>query len=306
MKHRHKLPTAVLITAITAAAFAAPLFAGGSGEKAEDTGKLTAYGAILPVQFLIDRIGGDRVESGVVVLPRENPATYEPGPRQMARLSEAAVLFRIGVPFENGFLPKLKRLVPELLIVDLREGIDLRMMDAAHSHDEEEEEKDGVGAPDPHLWMSPRNMITMAETVLRTFSSLDPEGAAEYRDSHETLVSELTALDARLKKILAPYTGKRFFVYHPSFGYFADDYGLKQIPLEIEGKEPTGKQLAYYIDEAKELGVHIIFVQPEFPKKSAETVAKAIGGSVIPVNTLSPDYLANLVKVAEALERGLR
>ncbi len=314
MKHRHKLTTAILATAITAAAFTAPLFAAGNGEKASDTDKLVAYGSIIPAQFLIDRIGGERIKSGVVVLPGESPATYEPSPRQMTELSDAAVLFRIGVPFENGFLPKLERLVPDLRIVDLREGIKLRIMDAAHSHDEDEDEdghdadheEDAVGAPDPHLWMSPRNMITMAETINRTLSSLDPEGAAEYQANFNALVSDLRDIDERLTAILEPYTGKRFFVYHPAFGYFADDYGLTQVPLEIEGKEPTGKQLAYYIDEAEELGVHIIFVQPEFPKNSAQTVAEAIGGSVIPINALSPDYLANLVKVAESLEKGLR
>ncbi len=302
MTLRNNIPKAVLITAILAAISAAPLFAGGNSEKASGPGKMIVYGSILPVQFLIDRIGGDRVNSGAVVLPGESPATYEPSPRQMTGLSDATVLFRIGVPFENGFLPKLERLVPDLRIVDLREGIELRMMDAAHSHDEEH----GEGAPDPHLWMSPRNMITMAETIHSTLASLDPEGAAEYRTNLNTLVSELEKLDKRLQEILAPYSGRRFFVYHPSFGYFADDYGLKQIPLEIEGKEPTGQQLAYYIGEAKELGVKIIFVQPEFPKRSAGTVAAEIGGSVIPINTLSPDYLANLVKVAESLEKGLR
>jgi zinc transport system substrate-binding protein len=312
MKHRHSLPAAVLITAITAAAFAAPLFAAGDSEKASDTEKLVAYGSIIPAQFLIERIGGERIKSGVVVLPGESPATYEPSPRQMTELSDAAVLFRIGVPFENGFLPKLERLVPDLRIVDLREGITLRIMDAAHSHDEDGDghdaghEEDAVGAPDPHLWMSPRNMITMAETINSTLSSLDPEGAAEYRENFNVLVSDLRDIDERLTGILEPYTGKRFFVYHPAFGYFADDYGLTQVPLEIEGKEPTGKQLAYYIDEAEELGVHIIFVQPEFPKNSAQTVAEAIGGTVIPINALSPDYLANLVKVAESLEKGLR
>lgn len=298
---------AIVIAALLAAA---PLFAGGGAEETTSADKPAVYGSILPVQFLIDRIGGEAVESGVVVLPGESPATYEPAPRQMSRLSDARLLFRVGVPFENGFIPKLRELAPDLDIIDLREGISLRTMETAHTHEEDDddhgEEEHAAGSPDPHIWMSPRNMIIMAGRVRDALSALVPEHAADFGRNHDLLAAELRDLDERLTKALAPYRGRSFFVYHPAFGYFADDYGLRQIPLEIEGKEPSPRQLTGYIEEAKEMGVNIIFVQPEFPKQSAKNVAEAIGGSVVPVTSLSIDYIESLEAAARALEEGLR
>lgn len=296
-----------------------PLMAGGNRESAPTSGdseKPIVYSSILPVQFLADRIGGDRITSEVVVLPGESPATYEPTPKQMSALAQASLLFRVGVPFENGFLPKVRELSPDLTIIDLRKGLTLRTMDAAHSHDEEHdgdhegEGEDGhdheAGTPDPHIWMSPRNMMIMAQTMADALAAADPDGAELYKDNLAGLESDLKTLDERLAQDLEPLRGKRFFVYHPAFGYFADDYGLIQIPLEIEGKEPTPKQLVFYIEEAKELDVEIIFVQPEFPRQSAQTVAKEIGGMVVPVSALAKEYIANLDTVASALEEGLR
>jgi zinc transport system substrate-binding protein len=116
---------------------------------------------------------------------------------------------------------------------------------------------------------------------------------------------DLDRLDARLRESLAPLKGRDFFVYHPAFGYFADAYGLRQIPVEIEGKEPTARQLARLIDRARAEGVRVIFVQPQFSAKSAQAIATAIGGSVIPLDDLAKDYLANLAAMAEKVRGAL-
>ncbi|HDQ13781.1 MAG TPA: ABC transporter substrate-binding protein, partial [Sediminispirochaeta sp.] len=130
--------------------------------------------------------------------------------------------------------------------------------------------------------------------------------AREFENNYNALVEDLEALDDKLRAELAPYRGKRFFVYHPAFGYFADEYGLQQVPLEIEGKEPSPRQLSGYIEAAKELEVSLLFVQPEFPRSSADTVAREIGGAVIPISSLAPNYIENLQQVAESLREGLR
>ena len=100
--------------------------------------------------------------------------------------------------------------------------------------------------------------------------------------------------------------GKPFFVFHPSFGYFADDYGLEQIAVETGGSEPSARQLARLIDQARSSDVRVIFVQPQFSRKSAETVAAEIGGAVIPIDPLARDYIENLEQMARAVEEGLR
>lgn len=290
---------------------------GAGGTSPEDGAKPVIFASIIPARFLVEEIGGERVIAETVVLPGESPATYEPGPRQMGRISTSPLLFRIGVPFENGFIPKLQDLAPDLQIVDLRQNLEIRILDAPHSHEEDEKHADDdhedsadqdhpAGSPDPHIWMSPRNMMVMAETVQQALTSLDPAGESWYRQRTAALVKALREVDLELSEALASARGKQFFVYHPAFGYLADAYGLKQVPLEIEGKEPTARQLTQYIEEAKEEGVRIIFVQPEFPRESAKTVAAEIGGTVVPINSLSPDYIDNLRKVASLLQEGLQ
>jgi zinc transport system substrate-binding protein len=113
-------------------------------------------------------------------------------------------------------------------------------------------------------------------------------------------------LDLYLKEKLAPYKGNTIFVYHPSFGYFTDEYGLYQEAVETGGKEPVPAILESIIEEALEEKVKIIFVQPEFSQKSAEAIAKGIGGKVISLNPLNPDYLNNMKAIADEIEGALK
>ena len=112
-------------------------------------------------------------------------------------------------------------------------------------------------------------------------------------------------VDAELEEILRPLRGEALFVFHPAFGYFADRYGLEQIAIEIEGREPGPRQLEEIIEHAKEQGVRVIFVQPQFSKKSAETVARAIDGAVVPIDPLAYDWLDNLKRIGEKVRQGL-
>jgi len=245
-----------------------------------------------------------------MVKPGQDPHTFEPTPQQMARLAEAAAFFRIGVEFENTLIPRIESTMKGLVVVDCREGIRLRQMEA-HGHETEEQEEqghagDGRDGTDPHLWLSVRNAIQMAGTVHEALLRLDPEGREIYDRGYHELVDDLQALDQRIAEILAPVEGKNFFVFHPSFGYFADDYGLEQIAVETGGSEPSARQLARLIQEAREAEVRVIFVQPQFSRKSAETIASEIGGAVVPIDQLARDYIENLERMARAVEEGLR
>jgi zinc transport system substrate-binding protein len=181
-----------------------------------------------------------------------------------------------------------------------------------HDHDEEhederedehDEEREGT---DPHLWLSVGNAIRIAATIHAALVRLDPAGRETYDQGHAQLVEELEALDRRIADILAPVKGKPFFVFHPSFGYFADDYGLEQIAVETGGTEPSARQLARLIEQASSSDVRIIFVQPQFSQKSAETIAAEIGGAVVPIDPLAGDYIGNLERMARTIEEGLR
>jgi zinc transport system substrate-binding protein len=154
--------------------------------------------------------------------------------------------------------------------------------------------------------MSIRNAITIAGTMYTALSEIDPEGETVYRKNLDQLKEDLTALDQELSRILQPLEGKKLFVFHPAFGYFADDYGLEQIAVETGGNEPSARQLAAVIDEAIEHDARVIFVQPQFSQKSAQAVAEEIGGAVVPIDALAGDYIGNMKRIAEAVEEALK
>jgi zinc transport system substrate-binding protein len=262
---------------------------------AEETDKYTVFTSILPQEYFVEQIGGDRVEVQALVTPGSSPATYEPTPRQMAALSGAKLFFRIGVPFEKVLVPKIAE-TKGLRIVDTRKGITLRGMKARHHKSKN----------DPHIWLNPRLVKAQARTITDALIEVDPAGQATYENNLAAFIQELDALDAHLIEALAPVKGKTLMVFHPAWGYFADAYGLKQEPIEVEGKEPSGQQLARIIELAKDEGVRVIFVQPQFSKRSAMRIAEAIGGAVVQINPLARDYLNNLERVAAAVREALQ
>jgi zinc transport system substrate-binding protein len=261
--------------------------------------------SIDPQRFLVESIGGDTIKVVTIVPAGKNPHSYEPTPSQMKELSRSVVWFSIRIEFEQAIMPKIKSLYPHIRIVDTSIGIKRRIMREEeldkHDHDHDHDE---VGAEDTHIWMSVRLMKNQADVVYKTLVEINPSQKALYKKNYENLLKELDILDKELSRKLAPYKGKEFFIYHPVLGYFADDYGLRQISIEIKGKEPSPSQLAKVINLARKHKVKIIFVQEGFSKKSAETVAKAIGGKVVEINPLTSDYLNMMRKIGDMLVEG--
>jgi len=267
----------------------------GCGQKREPaaSGKPVVFAGILPQAGLAKVVAGDRVEIHVLIGEGQSPHAYEPTARQLARLGEADLLLTIGMPFEKHLLKKIAPLYPDLPIVGTQAGIELRNMRQG-SH----------GATDPHIWLSPANAILIAKNIFQALGKTDPTHADEYRRNFDALAKQLEALDAEIRSMLAPYKGRRFYVFHPSFGYFADAYGLEQISIELDGKAPSPRQLAELIDQAKADGVTVLFVQKQFPADSAKAIADAIGGKVVPLDPLAEDCVANLRLIAESLKEG--
>jgi len=269
--------------------------------QADTRQKIPVFVSILPQAFFVEKIGGDRVLVDVLVQPGQSPHTYAPTPRQMGRLAEGRVYFRIGVAFENAFIPKIENALPNLIIVDTRQGINLEKM-AGH---EGEEDHDHGEELDPHIWLDPLLVKKQAKIIKDTLAQLDPAGQSLYEKNLAAFCSDLEALHARLTKALTPLQGKSFFVFHPAFGYFAKAYGLKQIAVETGGNAPSARHLASLIESAKKNGVRVLFVQPQFSQKSAKTVARAINGVVVPLDPLARDYFSNMTGIAQALEMAL-
>jgi zinc transport system substrate-binding protein len=254
---------------------------------------LRIFVSILPAEFLAAQVGGTRVRVETLVQPGHNPHTYAPTPLQMARLSKAQLYFRIGVPFETPLIAKLQRTVPDLKIVDLQEGIDLLLLEES-----DEEHHEHAGELDPHTWLDPNLALKQAQHIHGSLVALDPAGREEYDRNLARLADDLQELDRTLRTILQPLAGQTIYVFHPAYGYFCRAYNLKQKAINVLGKETGARHLARLIEEAKRDGVRVIFVQPQFSEKTAETIARSIGGSVVPLDNLSRDYLANMKAMA--------
>jgi len=250
---------------------------------------------IMPQVYLVERIGGDRVIVDALVLPGKNSVTYTPSFKQMMGLARAKIFFRIGVPMENGLMPKIKNIGKQVLIIDTRKGIKMRRMERGHHH----HHHDGEGGLDPHIWLDPKLVKIQAKTIYEALVQVDPEGLSEYTSGFNSFIADLDLLDKKIKATFAPVHGSSFFVFHPAFGYFADAYGFKQVAVEIEGKAPKGKDLSAFVEKAIKENARVIFVQPQFDKTAAKKIAKAINGTVVSIDPLAKDYLKNMEKIAD-------
>ncbi len=294
---------------------------------ASPTDKLKVAVTIEPQAYFVEQIGGELVDVLVLVGPGQSPHSYEPTPRQMTALAECSVYLRIGVDFERGFVPRLQRALPKLKIVDTRRGVPMRELEAGHSHANHEhadghkhehehgheqhaegKTQDGVDdgvAKDPHIWLSPKLVKIQARTMCDALVELDPQHADDYRKRLARFEAELDKLHDEIAEVLKPLKGRDVFVFHPAYGYFLDEFGLKQVPVEIEGKSPTPRELAKLIEQAREQRVQVVFVQPQFSPRSAETLAQAISGVVVSLDPLARDYTTNLRSMAAAIRKGL-
>lgn len=266
--------------------------------------KIKIFVSILPQAYFVERVGGDRVDVSVMVGPGQSPVTYEPMPRQMVELGKAKLFFRIGVPFENVWMDRISKTNPKMKVIDTRRGIKLLPMKTHHDKAPKQHaslRKDGL--KDPHIWTSIRLVKTQAQNICDALLNLDQDNKGYYQDNLRAFIDDLNNLDAEIVESLKGIRARKFMVFHPAWGYFARDYGLDQIPIEIGGKEPGARELVNLIEEAKNDGIRIIFVQKQFSEKSAEALADAIGGRIILIDPLARDYLNNMKIIAETFRR---
>jgi zinc transport system substrate-binding protein len=271
--------------------------------------------SIPPQKYFVEKIGGSFVQVSVMVPPGANPHIYEPRPTQMTALSKSKIYFAIGVTFETVWLPKFADLNPKMRIVHCDRGID-KMAMVVHHHEEEEgvgdqdkekqaHKEEAPGIPDPHVWVAPPEVRIIARNILEALVEMDPSNSGTYHSRYEVFLTEIDKLDKDLTEVFKGKKGLKFMVYHPAWGYFARAYGLEQVPVEIEGKEPKPGQLKGLITQSKKDGIKVIFVQPQFSTKSAETIAKAIGGQVIAADNLREDWERNLRVQAQKFKLAL-
>jgi zinc transport system substrate-binding protein len=243
---------------------------------------LVAVVSVAPQSWLVEQIGGERVDVKVLVAPGENPAFYQPTDAQVTRLVSSVLYFRIGVPFEDGPWFEAVHAAGRLDVVNQCDGIEIR-------------------GDDPHIWLSPRRLKIQARTVAAALMRVDPEHRSDYETALQRVEVDLDRLDGEIQERLRPFAGRVFFVYHPSWSYFAEDYDLRQVAVETDGKDPGDHELTELLLQAREEEVSVVFVQPQIQGRGAEAVAAAIGGRVEVIDPLAPDIASNLITVTEKL-----
>jgi zinc transport system substrate-binding protein len=272
--------------------------------------------SIPPQKYFVERIGGNAVKISVLVPPGSNPATYEPRPSQMKALALSRIYFAIGVPLERVWLEKITAVNPKILMVRTDQSIQKLKMASHGDHGEESYEGKSVASHentyaeqglDPHIWLSPALVKKQARVIRDALVSVDPAHKKLYRENFEAFQADLDQLDLEIREIFT-HKGRanEFLVFHPSWGYFAEAYGLKQIAIEVEGKEPHAAEMAGLIKYAKGKGIKVIFVQPQFSTKRAEAIAMEIGARIVIADPLREDWMQNLREVATKFDATLR
>jgi len=297
----------------------AVLACAGCAPQAADSvdGRLPVFVGIPPLAYLVEQIGGAHVRVGVLLQPGQDPHTFEPMPQQILALNKARLFFQIGMPFERVLLDKIKEGNEWLVVVDTARGIQKRAMhDACGDHELEHFGREDVGKenrshqaggePDPHIWLSPPLLKQMVQTIAAALEQADAVHAQVYAKNLDTLSARLDALHEEIGRMLAPYRGKRFYVFHPGFGYFADAYGLNQVAIEEGGRSPTPKQLQALIASARNDHVNVIFVQPQSPQQSAQVIAEAVGGKTVTIDGLAKDVPHDIQDIATKIDAALK
>ncbi len=274
------------------------------------------YVALIPQKEVAEGLVGGRFRVEALLPPGADPHTFEPKPHQMVDLARARAYISAGLPFEGALVPRLRGAAPELVVVAGDGGIDKIAMTLSEELFAPEDSGDTPSGPsqphgedggaDPHFWTSPRRMAVMARTMAEALEALDPAGAEEYRKNLGTLEEAIAALDEELRALLAGCRGMAFFVFHPAWGYLAADYGLRQIPIEVEGKEPKAADLARLVLWGRERGVRVIFVSPQFSRKGAAAVAAEIGATLVDLDPLAPGWMENLRRAGHLLHDAVK
>ncbi|MFC1545079.1 metal ABC transporter solute-binding protein, Zn/Mn family [Gemmatimonadota bacterium] len=298
MKRAYWLLPAVFILLMVAAC-------GSDRERIGD--ELLIAVSVQPHAWLVEQIGGERVDVIAILSPGDSPSTYQPTDSQISRVMRARLFFRTGVPFEHGRWFDTLASSGGLEIIDLRAGVELRHME--HDHDHEGEEPSGItveaaeeeSGTDPHIWVSPALLKIQAHAIADALTSVDPEGSAEYHRRLESLERELDELGEYIHSRFEDHQGKAFYVFHPAWGYFAEEFGLNQKAIEIEGKDPSDHDLTIIQEEMRADRALVIFIQPQIGSRAVEAVADAMGADVKILDPLVRNVISNLRSVADAI-----
>lgn len=255
-----------------------------SQSKKKDSSKIQIAVSIVPESTFVEAVGKDHVEVTTMIPPGSSPETYEPTPKQMTEFSKSDLFFSIGMPLEkNQLIPNLNT---KTKVVSLDKAVQKQYPDLKLGEER-----------DPHIWLSPKRVIVMIDTIVEELSKIDPQNTAFYQKNGDSYKDQINAVDLKIQKSLLPVKNRKIIVFHPAFGYLADDYQLEMYALEEEGKESTPEHLRQMIDLAKKEHIKVIFYQAETDSNQSKAFAEELGGKTVQLEPLAKDYIGNLEKM---------
>ena len=264
--------------------------------------------SVLPQRYFVQRIVGSRFDIDVMIPPGQSPHTYAPTPRQMQMVSRSKLYFRIGyISFELAWLKTIAANNPHMKVVDTSVGVDLiksNSPETSHRNDHTNR-SDPLHGVDPHIWLSPQAVKIQARHILDAVAAEDSNHREFYFNNYLEFLQDIEGLDREIKRILKGCRGKTFLVFHPAWSYFAREYGLVQLPIEVEGKAPTAGELRKTIDTARNENLRVIIVQQQVDTHTAQAVAAEINGRVVLLDPLAEDWPDNLKRIAQTLKDAL-
>src|SRR5574344_2036872 len=270
--------------------------------------KLNVAVTLQPYAKIVEEIGGDRVSVITMIPPNADPHSYEPKPSVLKTFSKAELYLSASSGLDQVWLPRFLSVNKKIEMAYISSGVSWMQEledhhEKKHEHEDHDENHHESASLDPHLWTSPKQVIKVAENVLSALIKKDSASKFYYESRYQLFIEKWTSIDQFVEKTVSQIPEKRriFIVFHPSYGYLARDYGLIQRAIEVEGKEPKPQDLKALILEAKKNDIHAIFVQPQFSKRSAESIAKQLNAVVVSTDPLAYDIEMNLRNFIQAL-----
>lgn len=259
-----------------------------SDRRGPDAGKRVITVTIEPLRYFTERIAGDRFDVATMVPEGGNPETYEPSARQMVNLSRSVLYVKVGsIGFERTWMKKLEQNAPHAIVVDSSDGISLV--------------KTENGIADPHTWMSTANARIIAGNIYRALVRIDKKDSIYFKKNLDSLVDSINRVDSEVRRLTEKASHRTFLIYHPVLTYYARDFGLTQIPLEEENREPSARQMQSVINRARNGRAKVFFVQKEFANGNITSVAESTGTVMTEIDPLGYDWHKEMVKVARCL-----
>lgn len=256
--------------------------------------KKTIFVTITPMQSIIEEITAGDFDIEVIVPKGASPETFEPTPKQVTSFSDAELIFSTGlVDFEQSLI---ERISGDAEVVNLSNGIELIAGSCSHGN---HKHKHGV---DPHIWTSPRALRTMVTNAHKAIMAHYPD-SVKYTEATGRLLERIDALDTYCATRIKAEGVEAMMIYHPAYTYYARDYGIEQIAIEHDGKEPSLRQTTALIEKAKEHGVKAILRQPQYSEDKVRAIANDAGAEIITTDPLAEDILGEIERVTEIICR---